>query len=315
MEIFYWKSPDGNVGDDLNPWLWPRVFEREFLDRAAGRRFFGIGSVLDERVFCQPHPNGATVFGAGMRGPMGPLPRRPDVDIRFVRGPLSSAALSAMGWGEIEYISDPAVLTPLYTAVSPITSARKISPETAEQPPSTQRPLSLFIPYFDTPAKVVDRVCRDTGLHPLPITSDVDQFIATLRTAEKVVTEAMHGAILADAFRIPWAPCRISSGLTEGRTSQFKWDDWRRSLGLEPTSIVGTLPEGVIERVPHRYLRRLRTLATMRASATVARVLRQDRWHLSRDSALKTAQDRILEHAHRLARTGDAPYPATARRP
>ncbi|WP_371346335.1 polysaccharide pyruvyl transferase family protein [Ancylobacter sp. IITR112] len=312
MEIFYWKSPNGNVGDDLNPWLWPRLFGREFLEHAAGRRFFGIGSVLDERVFCQPHPNGATVFGAGMRGPMKAMPLRPDVDIRFVRGPLSSAALSAMGYGEIEHISDPAVLTPLYSTVAPESSACFNPPSPAQQPPPARRSSSLFIPYFDTPVNVIERVCRDTGLQPLPITSGVDRFIATLKTADKVVTEAMHGAILADAFRIPWAPCRISSGPTEGRTSQFKWDDWRRSLGLEPASIVSSLPYGVIERLPDRYRRQLKGLATVRASETVMRVLRDDRWHLSRDSILKTAQDRILEQAHRLARS---PYPTSARRP
>lgn len=301
MDICYWESPNGNVGDDLNPWLWPKVLGTAYLERHPGRCFWGIGSVLDDRIFSAPLPHGAVVFGAGMRGPHAPQRRRSEVDIRFVRGPLTAAALAAMGWGDVEPISDPAILAPLYATPSLPGGAVPTSPETAAQAPASPR-RSLFIPYFDTPIEAVERVCRETGLEPLPVTCGVEQFIATLRTADRVVTEAMHGAILADAFRIPWAPCRITSGVAEGETSEFKWDDWRRSLDIETAPIPGTLPYPFIRRRSARIRRRLRPLAVHFAARTVRHVLRQDRWHLSRDSALKAAQDRILEAADSLVR-------------
>jgi len=42
-----------------------------------------------------------------------------------------------------------------------------------------------------------------------------------------VVTEAMHGAIVADTLRIPWVPVVCSPAILP-----FKWSDWTRSVEL-----------------------------------------------------------------------------------
>jgi succinoglycan biosynthesis protein ExoV len=52
---------------------------------------------------------------------------------------------------------------------------------------------------------------------------------------EVIITEAMHGAIIADAFRIPWIPVRTHQEILD-----FKWKDWTSSVCVEykPKSIV-----------------------------------------------------------------------------
>ena len=72
--------------------------------------------------------------------------------------------------------------------------------------------------------------------------------------AELVVTEAMHGAIIADALRIPWIPITISPQIDE-----FKWRDWLGSVELDYNPISVPPPDhrdvAAFERVS-RELRR-----------------------------------------------------------
>ena len=46
--------------------------------------------------------------------------------------------------------------------------------------------------------------------------------------ARLVLAESMHGAIIADAFRVPWLPLSISPAFNE-----HKWRDWSESLLLD----------------------------------------------------------------------------------
>ncbi len=56
----------------------------------------------------------------------------------------------------------------------------------------------------------------------------VEDTLDKIRSSRLLITEAMHGAIVADALRVPWIPVRTNPGVLE-----FKWQDWTASLDLE----------------------------------------------------------------------------------
>ena len=49
--------------------------------------------------------------------------------------------------------------------------------------------------------------------------------IGRIARADLVVSESMHGAIVADAFGVPWIPIAISHHF-----NSFKWGDWADSV-------------------------------------------------------------------------------------
>ncbi|WP_424217867.1 hypothetical protein [Thauera humireducens] len=90
-------------------------------------------------------------------------------------------------------------------------------------------PHTLSTRYYDW-----ETVCIELGLHYISPTLSVDRFLFELTRCEKVVCEAMHGAIAADSLRIPWIPVRCYDFI-----STFKWTDWLSTIELpyNPSSV------------------------------------------------------------------------------
>src|SRR5690606_31259610 len=64
----------------------------------------------------------------------------------------------------------------------------------------------------------------------------VDHTLALLRRCERIITEAMHGAIVADALRIPWHRVSVLAWRREGfDVASLKWLDWGLSAGVDVT--------------------------------------------------------------------------------
>ncbi len=66
MELFYYKDPHGNFGDDLNALLWPDILPPKVLE-VDDLILVGIGSILNERRLkplysCGKH---VVIFGTG----------------------------------------------------------------------------------------------------------------------------------------------------------------------------------------------------------------------------------------------------------
>ncbi|MBL8349606.1 MAG: polysaccharide pyruvyl transferase family protein [Burkholderiaceae bacterium] len=211
MKLHYFVDPEGNFGDDLNPWLWPRLLPR-LLDDNAEELLVGIGTLINHRLPTSPIKH---VVGSGVG--YGQLPedmRR----FRFhaVRGFESAKAL---GLGKEHVITDAAVL--IRTAnLPPVAGSRS---RTALM--LTGRSLQNFD---------WERVCERAGVAFISCHWSVDRVLSEILRCDTLLTEAMHGAIVADALRVPWVPVTCSTQVLD-----FKWRDWLSSLHLayEPSRV------------------------------------------------------------------------------
>lgn len=208
MKLYYYELPGGNFGDDLNTWLWDALLPG-WRAWPADASLVGVGT-----LFSGAHlpPGAKLVLGSGAGyGDRPDLTTNPaEWDIRAVRGPRTAATL---GLPADRAIVDPAMMLPLL-------------PEFAAVPKTGER---LFIPHHLSAGKYDwQRICRGTGIAPLDPRGDPHEVIRRIAGARSVVAESMHGAIIADAFRVPWQAVAISNAFNE-----FKWRDWAESLDVE----------------------------------------------------------------------------------
>lgn len=193
-----------NFGDRLNPWLLPKLLPGCF-DRDPQTACYGIGTLLGNAP--PPVPR-KVVFGSGAGH--GPPPAIDDSwDIRCVRGPLTARAL---GIDADFAATDPAALVAAYI----------------RKPwRGTTRP--LFMPHHLS-ARRTDWsiVAANAGLDYIDPAGPVDTILARIAAAPLVLTESLHGAVVADALRVPWVALRMYPHILE-----FKWRDWCASLDVE----------------------------------------------------------------------------------
>lgn len=214
MKIYYWndtqKCPHGNFGDQLNIWLWPKLIPEVINDQNQGL-FVGIGTLLNTSL---PINQKLAIFGSGVG--YGNLPQIQDVwHIYCVRGPRTASVLKL---DPKLAITDAALLTRL-----------------CYQPTSVDGNLSkqvAFMPHWQTPMFLWQQACEQLGLTFIDPGESVDNVLDKISNAKYVLTEAMHGAIIADSLRIPWIA--IS---TRPSINTFKWFDWCESMELEYRSV------------------------------------------------------------------------------
>ncbi|MDW3211693.1 MAG: hypothetical protein R8N23_17630 [Reichenbachiella sp.] len=218
MRLCYY-SDSYNVGDALNAWLWPQLFE-ELEDF----HLVGIGSILSYS-FLKTKPElddsrvKKIVFGSGARSEKLDFKFGLDWEIRFLRGPLSSATITKQNNNFITDSAYAIALLPQYSAL--VTQQKKYE-------------ISL-VPYFRS-MKYFDwkMFTRQTGVHIIPSTLDCTTFITEVSQSKLVIAEAMHGAIIADILRVPWLRLKLKAHHFEQEaTSEFKWSDWLLSMTLK----------------------------------------------------------------------------------
>ena len=212
MKVIYYQSPNGNFGDDLNAVLWKEILAPACFD-ADDAVLLGIGSIFRDD-FLSP---GATackrVFVLGSGAGTGPLPTRwPNADwsILAVRGPLTARLI------ELPHV-----------AVTD--SAALIAATPRLKPAAGEHGKIAFMPHYNSVAySLWPEICANLGMTYIDAHWPVEDVIQRLGTAHLVVTEAMHGAIVSDALRIPWVPVVCSPAILP-----FKWIDWTESLELD----------------------------------------------------------------------------------
>jgi succinoglycan biosynthesis protein ExoV len=202
MRLVYF-SGHGNFGDELNAVLWPRLAAEQFAtpDRTG---FLGIGTIIGMPT---PGCDFLHVFSSGVgydRLAGWNIPRR----IWCVRGPLTAHMLGAdIGTA----ITDGAILAP--------------SVITEEAGPADPASVGVMPHWESLHAPGWQRACELAGFTLLDPIGEPAGVIGALRRMRLVLTESLHGAIIADSYGIPWiAIC------TSRNFSVFKWMDWCLSM-------------------------------------------------------------------------------------
>ncbi|MGH7953725.1 MAG: polysaccharide pyruvyl transferase family protein [Limisphaerales bacterium] len=224
--LYYCKVHQGNFGDDLNPWLWPRLAPEVCADTNP-ILFLGIGTIIGRNVPAEPIK---IIFGSGCNSGQLPL-----LDSKYffycVRGPLTAARLNLPP--EMA-IADPAILLKQFSK------------------PEEKKYLVSFMPHHQSMWHADWKsLCARVGIHCIDPGSGVEKILSEIQRTKLLVTEALHGAIVADALRVPWIPVRLYGNLIE-----FKWRDWTQSVQM-PLNIHDIPPVFFKAKMSHAFKKSL----------------------------------------------------------
>jgi succinoglycan biosynthesis protein ExoV len=210
MKIEYCRSKSLNFGDDLNLWLWPKLMGDIFDGEDDNVYFIGIGTVLTKKRIEQQLKDAKKIiiFSSGAWGD-----NVPELDERCcvygVRGPRTAKKL---GLGDDLIVGDGAYLL------------REV-----ELPAVVKKYEVGFIPHHRSEDYVDwQEICKAANVKFISAKQPVDTFLDELRSCNKIVTEAMHGAIVADAMRVPWVAAKFSPLFNEE-----KWYDFAESMKID----------------------------------------------------------------------------------
>jgi succinoglycan biosynthesis protein ExoV len=212
VRLYYFKRQDQrlNFGDDLNDWLWERLLPGCFQED-SDIVFVGMGTLINHKL---PQRLGearqVVVFstGVGYEYPLADLPSH--WQIYCLRGPLSAEKL---GLPNQVAITDGAALIRRCYQPSPRRSAQ-----------------IAFMPHVAHAAwggVIWQQICQALGFRYIDPRGTVEETLAAISETKLLLAEAMHGAITADALRVPWIPVTSSP-----RILDFKWQDWCASVGV-----------------------------------------------------------------------------------
>lgn len=279
MKLSYFTTEIPNFGDELNPWMWPQLLPAGFLDDDPADLFIGIGSIISDEW---PQAARKHVMGSGYGG----YTKAPDVkdgtwNMVFVRGPRTAQEL---GLPPQTAICDSAVLLR----------------RTALPQPSDSIDVA-FMPHFHSLRRGFwPEACRMAGIWMIDPRDDVETVLAQVRGARVLITEAMHGAIVADAVRTPWVAVKPIHDLNSD-----KWLDWAESLDvtlrphtLWPTSLLESWLAATRTRKNHgpRAYRLNNSPLAAPANAVLTRLAARQLTRLARQ-APQLSDDAVIERA------------------
>jgi succinoglycan biosynthesis protein ExoV len=207
MKLTYYKGDVANFGDELNEFMWDKIIKPDFFTQDESKLFLGIGSIIwnDYDTTAQK-----LVVGSGYGG-YTDIPNVKDGtwDFSFVRGKRTASMLNI---DEKYAITDAAILTH-FIKLAPVEKKYKVS----------------FMPHWQSLERGNwKKACGLAGIHFIDPRDDVLQILTEIQQSEQLVTEAMHGAILADTLRTPWLAVEPLAKLHRN-----KWFDWSETLDIK----------------------------------------------------------------------------------
>jgi succinoglycan biosynthesis protein ExoV len=205
MNLYFWNDNNVlNFGDAINLALWPKLFSSTLLDNDE-INFLGIGTVLNHLL---PQDLNFLVFGSGYGYGKIPLNVKA-MDIYCVRGPLT---VQKLGLSPDKSVTDPAILLPTIIAADR-TESYKFG----------------FMPHWRNSCPIWEKICDENEILYIDPLDSFSNVITKINSIGCLITEAMHGAVVADSYRIPWIPVYDEKNPDH---SMFKWMDWTASMEL-----------------------------------------------------------------------------------
>lgn len=267
LQCYYWRygSPAGNLGDALVPVLLAKLGygiaapgNKAVPVVNSGRCLTVIGSLLEPQHLSHiagvyqstSLPDPIDVWGCGWKGVVLPPEELRRLRIYAVRGPHTAAAL---GLPANTPLGDPALLLPYLALGVPPTHGRTlVVPHWHRRNlmPAPQRCRlagcdELVSTYVIQRHAVWQRSSLRTGLGlvkrwlllGIPPATPLAA-VKRIAGAAFVLTGSLHGAILAQAYGVPWAA--YDDGYVD---APAKWLDWAAYLGVR-IEFVTSLAEG-----------------------------------------------------------------------
>lgn len=234
-----------NFGDALNDVLWQKFIDvRLETEPTSGDVFVGIGTLLNEHL---PVAKRLHIFGSGLGyGKVSPESMR-SWEVHFVRGPLTAKSLS-LDPGLA--ISDPAIL--LHRTEN-LDRAKDIQ--------------CSFMPHHSLDSQRFKDLCEEIGINYISPELPCDEVVDQLLRSDKLICSAMHGAIAAEALRIPWLPV-----VTHGAILESKWHDWAGSLEMSVEFVrLPTIYQKVDVSLKGRIVGSVKKMLCKRQLASLAR--------------------------------------------
>ncbi|MEM9923587.1 MAG: polysaccharide pyruvyl transferase family protein [Cyanobacteria bacterium P01_D01_bin.50] len=277
MKLSYYKLPNGerNFGDDLNPWIWDQLIPG-VLDDDESVAFVGIGSLINDGLpYRTRSASKRVIFGTGVGYGKGEVKLDESYKIYCLRGSHSAQAL---GVKEELAVTDGAVLI------------RKIYTNTAKK---THR--FSYMPHYELAGKGWELACKELDFGYIDPRWTVEEVLSAISQTEVLLTEAMHGAIVADALRVPWIPI-----VTNSTILSFKWQDWCSSIGIEyKPNYIQRLQNPREQQdflTPIRFVRD--KIRQSRGSKALKEIAMNQPPYLSKDSRIKILTEQLEEKLH-----------------
>lgn len=212
-----------NLGDYLSLIVVEYMLKKRGLDLKAQTEkteyLYAIGSIIGFGL------QDATIWGSGfLRKENARRLVRTKLDIRAVRGPYTKAYLEKMGFKCPEIYGDPAVLMPLIYSSS---GEKKYS-------------CSIVLHHSSKLRENISGI-EDLGLHYIEIkTTDYKHFIDEIVQSDMVISSALHGIILAEAYGIPTVYLKDSE-----INQDLKFDDYYSGTGRVQYEYACTIDEAL----------------------------------------------------------------------
>ncbi|MEO0455371.1 MAG: polysaccharide pyruvyl transferase family protein [Cyanobacteria bacterium P01_A01_bin.114] len=289
MKLFYYQRRDlaPNFGDELNNWLWPKLLPGSFDDDGS-TLFVGTGTLLNSLLLERTKAAQRLIIfstGAGYEQPLQQIPSH--WQIACVRGPLSAAVLALPTRSAI---ADGGILVNrCFTPTGEKTSEYGFIPH---------------IHHATYAAPDWKQICESLGIRYIDPRGPVEQVLESISQVKTLLAEAMHGAIVADALRVPWLPI-----ITSPRILRFKWQDWCAAMELpyqpQVVSPLATYPRygcgvrsGVRSAAHWRdcWQQSGRLLSPQKISQRLTQIMAQSQPSLSKDAVLEQRLEK-LEYA------------------